>query len=607
MQQRLGLGAALLGEPGAHRPRRADVRPRPGRPGRRPGHRPRRRRPRRRGVPELAPAERGRAGLRPRRDHRPRPGRRQRRARRRPRPGRDAGPRRPGSAPSDLPAFERFGTPTLEGDLLHDPADGRRRRARPRRRPSSRWAPRSTRSARAGARSSSASSPSSPATGRRPGRPARSASDDHDRQAHDRRGRPPPRPVGPRRSSPRVAVGLTAWGVSSLVEAARDEGVGELDIKFVVSQILIFIAFMFGFVLVMTAAFFGSPAIATDLESGRRPGDARSAAAARVVPARPVARAGDRDRGLRGRVRAPRDRRRRPRLGLPPAGPDPARRCTSPARRSSCCRSPCSCRPACRRSPAARSRSSPTGSPGWPACSARSALAIGTTSLVTVSERLALPPADRRAVAGRRLRARALVRDQRGAERVPGRGSPVLRRPRHRPRRSSPGARSGSSSCCLAVMPAPPARAVAGAVARCKVLLGHGASGDAASMAPFVEGLRRRGLAADAVDLPKRKAEDAVPVWRARRARRPGHRRRRPLVRRSGREPRRRRGRRLCRARAVQLPAAIRPASRSGPRRASPTSRRSTARSCCSPARPIRSRGSSCCAPPSRSSRTRRS
>ena len=65
-----------------------------------------------------------------------------------------------------------------------------------------------------------------------------------------------------------VAVGLTTWGVSVLVEGARRDGVSELDLKFVVSQILIFIAFMFGFVLVMTAAFFGSPAIATDLESG---------------------------------------------------------------------------------------------------------------------------------------------------------------------------------------------------------------------------------------------------------------------------------------------------------------------------------------------------
>jgi ABC-type transport system involved in multi-copper enzyme maturation permease subunit len=65
-----------------------------------------------------------------------------------------------------------------------------------------------------------------------------------------------------------VTTSLTAWGVSALIGGARADGIGELEIKFVVSQILIFIAFMFGFVLVMTAAFFGSPAIATDLESG---------------------------------------------------------------------------------------------------------------------------------------------------------------------------------------------------------------------------------------------------------------------------------------------------------------------------------------------------
>ena len=34
-------------------------------------------------------------------------------------------------------------------------------------------------------------------------------------------------------------------------------------------------------------------------------------------------------------------------------------------------------------------------------------------------------------------------------------------------------------------------------------------------MAPFVSGLKRRGLTATAIDLPKRKAEDAVPVWRS--------------------------------------------------------------------------------------------
>jgi predicted alpha/beta-hydrolase family hydrolase len=32
-------------------------------------------------------------------------------------------------------------------------------------------------------------------------------------------------------------------------------------------------------------------------------------------------------------------------------------------------------------------------------------------------------------------------------------------------------------------------------------------------MRPFVTGLERRAIAAAAVDLPKRKAEDAVPVW----------------------------------------------------------------------------------------------
>ena len=77
-----------------------------------------------------------------------------------------------------------------------------------------------------------------------------------------------------------IAVSLTAWGVSSLLDGARDRGLSELEIKFAVSQILIFIAFMFGFVLVMTAAFFGSPAIATELENG----------IAQAMLARPLAR-----------------------------------------------------------------------------------------------------------------------------------------------------------------------------------------------------------------------------------------------------------------------------------------------------------------------------
>jgi predicted alpha/beta-hydrolase family hydrolase len=45
-----------------------------------------------------------------------------------------------------------------------------------------------------------------------------------------------------------------------------------------------------------------------------------------------------------------------------------------------------------------------------------------------------------------------------------------------------------------------------------RLFIGHGASGNAASMARHVEGLRRRGFEATAIDLPVRRAEDAVPV-----------------------------------------------------------------------------------------------
>jgi predicted alpha/beta-hydrolase family hydrolase len=48
-----------------------------------------------------------------------------------------------------------------------------------------------------------------------------------------------------------------------------------------------------------------------------------------------------------------------------------------------------------------------------------------------------------------------------------------------------------------------------------RVVLAHGASGTSASMRPHVEGLRRRGFEAVAIDLPKRTAEDAVPAYRA--------------------------------------------------------------------------------------------
>ncbi len=46
-----------------------------------------------------------------------------------------------------------------------------------------------------------------------------------------------------------------------------------------------------------------------------------------------------------------------------------------------------------------------------------------------------------------------------------------------------------------------------------KVVLGHGASGSAASMKPYVVGFKRRGIDAVAVDLPRGGAERAVPVF----------------------------------------------------------------------------------------------
>ena len=48
-----------------------------------------------------------------------------------------------------------------------------------------------------------------------------------------------------------------------------------------------------------------------------------------------------------------------------------------------------------------------------------------------------------------------------------------------------------------------------------RCFLGHGASGDSTSMAPFVDGLQARGVAARAIDLPRRKAEDAVVAFHA--------------------------------------------------------------------------------------------
>jgi len=79
-----------------------------------------------------------------------------------------------------------------------------------------------------------------------------------------------------------VSVALTTLGVERLVSLGRaSEENTELEIQLGVSQILILVAFMFSFVLAMTAAFLAAPAIAADLETG----------VAHAVLARPIRRA----------------------------------------------------------------------------------------------------------------------------------------------------------------------------------------------------------------------------------------------------------------------------------------------------------------------------
>lgn len=65
-----------------------------------------------------------------------------------------------------------------------------------------------------------------------------------------------------------VVVGLSGIGFERLVTLARDHGRPETEIELGVSQMLIVVAFMFSFILAMTAAFIGAPAISTDIESG---------------------------------------------------------------------------------------------------------------------------------------------------------------------------------------------------------------------------------------------------------------------------------------------------------------------------------------------------
>lgn len=65
-----------------------------------------------------------------------------------------------------------------------------------------------------------------------------------------------------------ASVALVGWGVQHLVSVAHDRGVNPFELQLGLSQVLILIAFMFSFVLAMSAAFLAAPAIASDVESG---------------------------------------------------------------------------------------------------------------------------------------------------------------------------------------------------------------------------------------------------------------------------------------------------------------------------------------------------
>ncbi|MCY7418160.1 MAG: ABC transporter permease [Chloroflexi bacterium] len=65
-----------------------------------------------------------------------------------------------------------------------------------------------------------------------------------------------------------VSVVLVGWVVTQLVDSARTSGMSEVRISLGVSQVLVFVAFMFSFILAMSAAFLGASAVAGDIESG---------------------------------------------------------------------------------------------------------------------------------------------------------------------------------------------------------------------------------------------------------------------------------------------------------------------------------------------------
>ena len=65
-----------------------------------------------------------------------------------------------------------------------------------------------------------------------------------------------------------IVVAVTGWGFAQFVQIGHQHGLLDAEIRLEVSQLLVLVAWMFSFILAMTAVFFGAPAIASDVESG---------------------------------------------------------------------------------------------------------------------------------------------------------------------------------------------------------------------------------------------------------------------------------------------------------------------------------------------------
>lgn len=61
---------------------------------------------------------------------------------------------------------------------------------------------------------------------------------------------------------------LTGWGLGLLTSVARERGTPESQVTLGISQLVILVAFMFSFVLTMTATFLAAPAVGGQIESG---------------------------------------------------------------------------------------------------------------------------------------------------------------------------------------------------------------------------------------------------------------------------------------------------------------------------------------------------